>query len=480
MHGQGTEQGELGGTEGLGADDGEGAGDALGSTLGEDAAEERGGQGLGVGSGILEHGLHDLELTSGDAADEGVLRGHQPGCALRETRGGEIDGQGPGLAHAQDELELDFGDGLRSGHLVPAGEDVSATLAGDEGFGHAQGRGTDARVGVGQTGLDQGPVSGPEAVLGPEGMDAAHGRGGLQAELRQRGREGLVAGLDDEALRSLASPFVAAGELADQVAGLQGRETGRDGGGTGLGHDAPDAAHAVRSDQAAGLALLAQVAGERDAVLDHAVMHVHDVEGALGAGEGVDGPEALVGGGEEFLLVIEGGAADEAGLVRLEHETLHEVARGLADEGVAVGVGREEVGAIHPGPACGGALLEAVVAEHLRAVAAVDARVHAHGPDGLLDGGLGVQAGGAAEVGIAEEVAGVDDVDAQEVAVVVGIKAPVVVLGESPLAAEVADVADPASFVVAEPRGHRADVKPAVMAPEERVRSALRIGELGP
>ena len=207
------------------------------------------------------------------------------------------------------------------------------------------------------------------------------------------------------------------------------------------------------------------------------MMHVHEVESAFGAGECVDGAEALVRRGDKLLLIIERRTLDQA-LVGIEHQSLHEITRWLADERVTIGIGGKEIRTIDPRTTGRGALLELEVAEHLGPVAAVDARVDAVRPDELLRRGLGVEARGAAEGRIAQQVARVDDVDAQEVAVVIGIQAAEVVLREAPLPTEVAGGADPLTVVELEARGVGADVEPAVVAPEQRIRSALRIGEL--
>ena len=244
-----------------------------------------------------------------------------------------------------------------------------------------------------------------------------------------------------------------------------------------FGHHAPEAAEVQRGDETAVLALLTQIRSERDAVLDHAVMHVHEVEGALRTRERVDRAEALVGRGHELLLVVERRSLDQA-LVGIEHQALHEITRGLTDERVTIGVGREEIGTIDPRPAGGGAFLQLEVTEHLRAIAAVDARIHARGPDGLLDRGLGVEAGIAAQIRIAEQVARIDHVDAQKVAVVIGIQAAVVVLRQAPLATEGAVLADPLAVDGLEAGRVGAGVEPAVMTPEQRVRGAFRVGEL--
>jgi hypothetical protein len=54
---------------------------------------------------------------------------------------------------------------------------------------------------------------------------------------------------------------------------------------TSLRDDAPpETAKVQRGDEAAVFALLAQIGSQRDAVLDHAVMHVHEIQGAFGSG----------------------------------------------------------------------------------------------------------------------------------------------------------------------------------------------------
>ena len=206
-------------------------------------------------------------------------------------------------------------------------------------------------------------------------------------------------------------------------------------------------------------------------------MHVHEVEGAFRTRERVDRAEAFVGRGHELLLVVERRSLDQA-LVGIEHQSLHEITGGLADERVAIGIGREEVGTIDPRSAGGGAFLQFEVTEHLRAIAAVDAGVHARGPDGLLDGGLGVEARVAAEIRVAKQVARIDHVDAQEVAVVIGIQAAVVVLRQAPLPAEGAVLADPLAVDGLEAGRVGAGVEPAIVPPKQRVRGAFRVGEL--
>ena len=308
-------------------------------------------------------------------------------------------------------------------------------------------------------------------------MHAAHRRGGLAAESGERGGEGLVTALDEQTLGGLAAPFVAAAEFGDEVGRLQAGERRHPGRLMSLGHHAPEAAEVQRGDEAAILALLTQIRSERDAVLDHAVMHVHEVEGALRTRERVDRAEALVGRGHELLLVVERRSLDQA-LVGIEHQALHEITGGLADERIAIGISREEIGTIDPRSAGGGAFLQLEVTEHLRAIATVDAGVHARGPDGLLDGGLGVEAGIAAQIRIAEQVARVDHVDAQEVAVVIGIQPAVVVLRQAPLPAEGAVLADPLAVDGLEAGRVGAGVEPAIVPPEQRVRGAFRVGEL--
>ena len=212
-------------------------------------------------------------------------------------------------------------------------------------------------------------------------------------------------------------------------------------------------------------------------MLDDAAVEIDDVERAVGTREQVDRAETLVGRSQELrLVVIRRG--HEGAAFGLHHVALDEIARGLAHERVAVGVGREEVGAVDPRRAGGGELLELELAEHLGAIAAVDAGVDADRPDELLLRDLPVQARGAAEVRVAVEVRRRDDVGAHLVAVAVMEEVAEVVLREAPLPAEIAQPADPAAVLELEAGRVGADVKPVVMPPEQRVRGALGIGEL--
>ena len=68
----------------------------------------------------------------------------------------------------------------------------------------------------------------------------------------------------------------------------------------GVVDDPVDAAGAEVFFELAGEVLLLAVGGEVGAVLEEAVVHVHDVQGAIGGVVKVDGAEAFVGGGEEL------------------------------------------------------------------------------------------------------------------------------------------------------------------------------------
>ena len=149
VRGQRTEQSHLLRPQRQRGDDGECLLDAFRLTLREDAAQQRGGQGLRIGGGLLEHRGEVLELTTSEAADETILDGDVLRGAVRERSGDEVDGEVLGFAHGQDELQLHLGDGFTRGEFVPAGDDLGAVRTSDKTFRDAQSGGTDARISVG-------------------------------------------------------------------------------------------------------------------------------------------------------------------------------------------------------------------------------------------------------------------------------------------------------------------------------------------
>ena len=113
-------------------------------------------------------------------------------------------------------------------------------------------------------------------------------------------------------------------------------------------HDAPDAAAVVAFVEFAFGNLLGEPGDDEDDVLDDAVIHVGEIESAVGADAGVHGAEALVGAGDEFLL-----GREEACGVRLraaiEFQGADEVAGGVGHEDVAAHLGRKLIAIVEAG-----------------------------------------------------------------------------------------------------------------------------------
>jgi hypothetical protein len=76
-------------------------------------------------------------------------------------------------------------------------------------------------------------------------------------------------------------------------------------------------------------------------VLEQAVVHVDDVERAVGAVVAVDRAETLVGRGDELFFDVRVVARDAAVRLFLQHGAADEVGARLADEGVAGELVRE-------------------------------------------------------------------------------------------------------------------------------------------
>src|SRR5688572_26398289 len=114
-------------------------------------------------------------------------------------------------------------------------------------------------------------------------------------------------------------------------------------------------------------------------MLDDAVIHVANVERAVGAGGEVHGPKALVGRSDELAALVSLARAERAAL-RGDDVALDEITCRLADKRVAIKRGGEKIAAIDPRRARRGELLQFVIAQHLRDIAAVDARIDAGGP----------------------------------------------------------------------------------------------------
>ena len=90
--------------------------------------------------------------------------------------------------------------------------------------------------------------------------------------------------------------------------------------------------------------LLAQVGGDIGPVLDDPVVHVEDVKGVVWSGIGIHRAEALVSGGEEFLLA-EGVFANQLAFSVLVADGFDQVTSGLGDEGGSIEFFAEAVAA---------------------------------------------------------------------------------------------------------------------------------------
>src|SRR5262249_1012446 len=83
-------------------------------------------------------------------------------------------------------------------------------------------------------------------------------------------------------------------------------------------------------------------------VLDDETIHVHHPERAVGAGADLHGTEPVVGAGQEFASFFVGGAMrGESDAVGLEHTASDQVVHRLANKGIAIVVGTQEVVAVN-------------------------------------------------------------------------------------------------------------------------------------
>ena len=275
----------------------------------------------------------------------------------------------------------------------------------------------------------------PHPVERPERVQAGARVGAGEGHLLQR-RDGGGGGLlHQQALRGVAPPAVRMRKRVDEVGSGRGRELRLRAGRLARVDDAVDATVADDFVEAAALGLLAQVAREEDAVLENAVIHIHEVKAAVGAGVGVDGPEEFVGRGEELGFLVGICPGEFAGVFR-EHHAANEVGRRLRDKRVALKLSREIVTTINDRAAGGGVFGErAVRLERGRLIATVDAGVHARGPDRLVLHRLLREAGARAEERVAEVILAWHEISAELVGVGVVEGAAPVIHREAPLAA---------------------------------------------
>lgn len=199
----------------------------------------------------------------------------------------------------------------------------------------------------------------------------------------------------------------------------------------------------ARALESAAQSLAAEVGGHVGLVLDDAVIHVENVEAAIRRGVGVDGTEALVGGGEEVFTFDGVGAGDFAAGVR-DLDGFDQLGGRFTDEGPVLILGGELVTAVDDGAAGSGGVgeLEGFGIDGVAIVSVVGGDVGAVEAGGDASGEDGVGTGAAGDVGldfdgvISKEKVGHDAVANQQGAVGVMVEAAEVVLGDAPLATE--------------------------------------------
>ena len=157
---------------------------------------------------------------------------------------------------------------------------------------------------------------------------------GAGGQRGQRRRDRAIAALDEQPLRGVAPPAVRMLEHRDQIGRRLRRERRTRPASRRLVHDAIDAPEPGRLDQAAGADLVLQVLRLVLPVLDHAAVHVGDVERAVRRRQQVHRPEPLVGRGEELAARMRVGRGEPAVGAFLQGVASHQVAGGLGDEHV--------------------------------------------------------------------------------------------------------------------------------------------------
>src|SRR5690606_29233426 len=100
-------------------------------------------------------------------------------------------------------------------------------------------------------------------------------------------------------------------------------------------YNTPDASAVNRENKITRSGLFAEVGRQIGNVLNESSVHVGDIQRTVRPLGQVDGPEALVSGGEEFLAGMRIFGADVQAVFH-QHISLNQVARRLAYEGVAI------------------------------------------------------------------------------------------------------------------------------------------------
>ena len=203
-----------------------------------------------------------------------------------------------------------------------------------------------AGVGAGERGEHGFGGERAEAVEHAEGVVLREGIG----EGAQERDGGGVLAFVEEAGGGVAVPAVGVGEGGDEFGGGGGAE--RDAGAAlprgVVRHEAVEAAAGVAAIE---VEVLLDLFGDAPRVLDDFAIHVADVEGAVGGVGEIHDAHPSIGAGGEFVALLVGGAtADETGAVGVDFFPVHELAAGVAREGVvhelvAVGIAAKDGGA---------------------------------------------------------------------------------------------------------------------------------------
>ena len=178
-----------------------------------------------------------------------------------------------------------------------------------------------------------------DALERPERLESSgRRRVDVECQVDQRGSHARGTTLHEETLRGVANDAVVVDskDLHQFRVAHRGEVPLPDARRRVLVDDAPDATETDGSRETTFLDLLAKPGGHVDPMLHDATSEVDDVETTVGSGDQVHRTEPFIGGGEELLLVV-GGRGDRNPIAVLESIPLHEVARGLADEGVTLG-----------------------------------------------------------------------------------------------------------------------------------------------
>ena len=197
-------------------------------------------------------------------------------------------------------------------------------------------------------------------------------------------------------------------------------------------HDAPDAAAVERLLELARLDLLAQEGRHEVPVLDHAAVHVGEIDRAIGPARAEHRAEALVGRGEERPLAI-GRRRDDSAVLLGNPIAVDEIAGDLAHERGAVHVGAHRAAVMHMRAARAREVRETAILEHALLVAAV----HAGREPRREDARVGRRARGHAFEALLRRIArGVllrQEIDEQWIGVRRVVQPPVRVLAHAPL-----------------------------------------------